>query len=281
MGITHVLRADEWLSSTPRHVLLYQALGWEPPLFAHLPMILGPDKSKLSKRHGATAVTEFQEQGYLPEAMLNFLALLGWSLDDRTEHFTRDELVKAFSLDRVNKAPAGFDPRKLMAFQARHFQLLPPQEKVEQVLPFLLKAGYLRQPVGPPERARVEQVVAAAGDRIKVAGDVLFFDEFFVADDRLAYDEKAFRKRVRAEGAPELLRKFRGRLAAAEPFEAAVLEQLLNDFVAEEGIKVGQVIHAVRVAVTGKAVGLGLFETLAILGRTACLRRLDRTLEQA
>jgi glutamyl-tRNA synthetase len=314
LRITHVIRAEEHLSNTPRQVFIMQSLGFEPPRFAHLPYVAEPgSRNKLSKRklkqylknrdfaelveHGRQiaerlgvqtdpekfnpVIVDFYRQvGYLPEALVNYLALLGWSLDDRTEHFTRDELIEAFSLERVNKAPASFDPKKLFAFQTRHFQLLPPAERIDLVLPFLVRAGWLEGPVSPECRARVGQVVAAAGDRIKVAGDVLAFDEFFTPDERLRYDEKAFAKRVRAEGAVGLLAKFRDRLAVAEPFEPPALEQLINDFAACEGIKLGEIVHAVRVAVTGKAVGLGLFDTLAILGRQACLGRIDRALRR-
>ena len=137
MEISHVMRADEWLSSTPRHALLYDAFGWKPPLFAHLPMILGPDKSKLSKRHGATAVTEFQEQGYLPDAMVNFLALLGWSLDDKTEILSRDELVRHFSLERVGKTSAVFSHEKLKWMNGAYIREIDAGEMVEHLLRFL------------------------------------------------------------------------------------------------------------------------------------------------
>ncbi|GAI03372.1 unnamed protein product, partial [marine sediment metagenome] len=128
MAISHILRADEWLPSVPRHVLLYQSLNWEPPQFAHLPMILGPDRSKLSKRHGATTVIEYKEQGYLPEAMINFLALLGWSLDDRTELLSREELIKHFSLGRISKTAAIFDKRKLAWMNGVYLRRLSPEE---------------------------------------------------------------------------------------------------------------------------------------------------------
>ncbi len=310
-GITHVIRAEEHLSNTPRQVFIIQALGYRQPQYAHLPFVAEPgSKNKLSKRklktylknrdfaelvaHGEKilralgcpqpgesfnpVMVEFYERiGFLPEAIINYLALLGWSLDDRTEHFTRHELVEKFSLQRVNKAPASFDPKKLMAFQQRHMQLLPPERKVELVLPFLQGAGLISH-ASAAVREQVAQVVRAAGDRITIAGDILEFADFFLPDDELPYDQAAFDKNLRADHAAELLRQFRDRLAAVQQFEPPALEALLRDFVQERGIKTGQIIHPLRVAVTGKAIGMGLFDTLAILGRQRCLSRIDRAL---
>ena len=192
----------------------------------------------------------YERVGYLPEAIVNYLALLGWSLDDKTEHFSRQQLIESFSLERVTKAAASFDPKKLWAFQDRHFQALSPERKVALVLPFLQTAGLLPLPSptgrgaggeGPgvrlreacpgtcPNHAKLLRILAASGDRIKVAGDILAYaDFFFFADEQLTYDEKAFDKRVRAPGTAEFLAKFKDRLAAAEPFEPATLEKLLQ-----------------------------------------------------
>ncbi len=337
MGITHVIRAEEHLSNTPRQVFILQSLGYDLPRFAHLPYVAEPgSKAKLSKRklksylknrdfaamleHGRriaeslgenpdpetfnpVIVDFYRRVGYRPEALVNYLALLGWSLDDKTEQFSRDELVASFSLDRVNKAPASFDPQKLDAFQQRHMLAVPIDDKVALVLPFLKRAqtlgrigqtgelsveakvdgvstlGRIGQTGELSVEAKVRRIVEAAGARIKVAGDVLDYSDFFTADEELSYDEKAFDKRLRKPPeAAGLLRKYRDRLAAAECFDAASLEEGLGRFVESEGIKVGQVIHAIRVAVTGKAVGFGLFETLSILGKERCLARIDRAL---
>ncbi len=313
MQITHVIRAEEHLSNTPRQVFIARSLGYELPRYAHLPYVAEPGgKSKLSKRklgkylknrqfaqlleHGRgiaermglepdpetfnPVIVDFYRQvGYLPEAIVNYLALLGWSLDDKTEHFPRDELVRAFSLDRVTKAPAAFGPQKLRAFQERHMLDVPTDEKVELALPYLAGAGLIETPPSAEVRSKLAQVVEAAGDRIKVAGDVLDYDYFFLPDDRLTYDEKAFEKRLRKPAdAVDLLRQFRAELAGAEPFDAETLEALLHRFVEARQIKVGQIIHALRVAVTGKAVGFGMFDTLSILGRQRCLARIDRAL---
>jgi len=315
MAITDVIRAEEHLSNTPRQIFIAKGLGYELPRYAHLPYVAEPgSRSKLSKRklekylknpdfarlneHGRRiadaigleteaetfnpVIVDFYEQvGFLPAALLNYLLLLGWALDDRTETFSVAEMTAQFSLERVNRAPASFDPVKLMAFQERYMQALPEAERAELCLPFVEKAGWVAMPPSSAERRRVVRLVAAAGDRIKVAGDILAYGEFFVADEALTYEEKPFLKRlVNADSAAALLAGFRARLAETEAFDAACLEQLMVDFTADEQIKIGQIIHAVRVAVTGKAVGFGMFESLEILGRDSCLARIDRALER-
>ncbi len=313
MQISHVIRAEEHLSNTPRQVFIAQQLGYPLPAFAHLPYVAEPgSKNKLSKRkldkylknrdfaqlkeHGESiaerlglsvdaetfnpVIVDFYEQiGFLPDALLNYLLLLGWSLDERTEEFSRAEMLRQFSLERVNKAPASFDPQKLWAFQERAMQRLPMKQKVAKTLPFLQRAGWVAEPPPCDTAPYLTPILAAAGDRIKVAGDVLDYADFYVADDQLVYEEKTLDKRLRkAEGAAELLTEFRGQLASAEPYSAEELERLLKAFVDAKGVKIGDLVHALRVAVTGKAVGFGLFETLAILGRERCLARIDRAL---
>lgn len=311
--ISHVIRAEEHLSNTPRQVFIVDALGYPRPQYAHLPYVAAPgSREKLSKRkiaqylknpdfkkvydHGAKiaaaigiegtaetfnpVIVDFYEAvGYLPEAVVNYLLLLGWSLDDKTEQFSREEMIQHFSLERVNKAPASFDTQKLQSVQQRYMDAMPPKQKVAFVLPFLQRASVVTSPppcdVGP----RLSSVLAAAGDRIKVAGDILEYREFFEPDDLLTYDEAALEKRVRnAPEAAGLLVKFRNRLSTLEPFEPAALEAMLNEFVTAEGIKAAQIVHPLRVALTGKSVGFGLFDTLAILGREPSKIRIDRTL---
>jgi glutamyl-tRNA synthetase len=312
LEISHVIRAAEHLSNTPRQIFIAQALGYQPPEFAHLPYVAEPGgTAKISKRkldkylknrdfkqlfeHGdriaklighqvsadtfnPVIVDFYREVGYLPAALVNYLLLLGWSLDDKTEEFTRDEMIRLFSLERVNKSPASFDPQKLSAFQLRHMQQLPIKQKVAMVLPFLQKAGYAASPPPCDTAPRLTKIVEAAADRIKTAGDILELTEFFIADDQLEYDEKAFGKRLRADGAAELLRSFRDVLADAEPFDVHSCEAALRSFIELKDIKIGEIIHALRVAVTGKAVGIGMFDALAILGKESCLARIDRAL---
>ncbi len=312
--ITHVIRAEEHLSNTPRQVFIAQSLGYALPAYAHLPYVAEPgSKNKLSKRkldkylknrdfalvneHGLSiaqrmgsqtsadtfnpVIVDFYEQvGYLPDAIVNYLLLLGWSLDDKTEFFTRQQMIENFSLERVTKAPASFDPKKLWAFQDHYMQQLPTKQKVARMLPYLQRAGLVSSPppceVGP----KLARIIEAAGDRLKVFGDIIAYADFFF-QDAPEYDEKAFDKNIRKPGAVELLRKFRDRLAGVAPFDMPHLESALAGFVADEGIKIGDIIHAVRVATTGKAVGAGLYDCLEILGRETCLERIDRALSRA
>jgi glutamyl-tRNA synthetase len=312
-AISHVIRAEEHLSNTPRQVFIARALGYPLPRYAHLPYVAEPgSKRKLSKRkldaylknpdfarvheHGlaiATAmglttapqtfnpvVVDFYEQvGYLPEAIVNYLVLLGWSLDDKTEMLTREQMIQHFSLDRVHGAPASFDPVKLVAFQAHYMRLLPTAEKVRRVLPFLERAGLLQPPLDAAAQAHLGRVVEALGDRLKVFGDILLQGRFFFGEE-VAIDEAAFTKRVRAPGAAERLKEYRGWLAAQDPssFEAAALEEGTKAWLAERGVALGEIVHAVRVAVTGTAAGPGLFDCLAVVGKDLALRRIDRAL---
>ncbi|MCP4202355.1 MAG: glutamate--tRNA ligase [bacterium] len=312
MAISHVIRAEEHLSNTPRQIFIAESLGYELPEYAHLPYVAEPgSKNKLSKRklakylkhpefarlteHGEEiartiglspdaetfnpVIVDFYETiGFLPEALLNYLVLLGWSLDDKTEHFDRAAMIESFSLERVQKSPASFDPIKLMTFEGRHMEELSIGERFELCRPFAERAGWA---LDTAEAADLRAIVAAAGDRIKVAGDVLQFEDFYRADDELDYDESAWNKRLAGpENAAGLLADFRRELAAMDAFDERHLEQVMRDFVESKSIKLGEIIHAVRVAATGKAVGFGMFETLAILGRGRTLARIDRALAQ-
>jgi len=311
MKITHVIRAEEHLSNTPRQVFILEGLGYPRPEYAHLPFVAEPgSKNKLSKRkiaqylknpdfkkvyehgkaiadrlgHATTAETFnpvivdfYREVGYLPDAIVNYLMLLGWAHEDgKSEMFTRKEMIELFSLERVNKAPASLDVKKLFAFQERYMQALPVADRVARALPYLQRTGLAPDPAPEPVRAVVTQLVAAAGPRLVVAGDILDYPDFFTPDDRLSYDEKAFGKHVRP--CADLLRRLRSLVATAEPFDAAALKKVVEDFAAAENMKHGPLSQTLRVAVTGKEVGVGAYDTLAILGRERCLARIDRAL---
>lgn len=314
MKISHVIRAEEHLSNTPRQVFVAQSLGYPLPEYAHVPFVAEPgSKNKLSKRkiaqylknpefkkvyeHGQAiaaklgfttaaetfnpVIVDFYEQvGYLPDAILNYLVLLGWSFDDKTEDFTRKQMIELFSLDRVNKGAASFDVKKLSAFQERYMQALPVAEKLERALPFLIRAGLAADPIPDAVKDLATKVVTEAGPRITVAGDILSYADFFTPDEQLPYDEKAFEKHVRKPGA-ELLRTLRDIVAAADPFDPATLKKSLEEFASAAGVKPGPVSQTLRVAVTGKEIGFGTFETLAILGRERCLARIDRAAGRA
>jgi glutamyl-tRNA synthetase len=312
LQITHVIRAVEHLSNTPRQIFIAQGLGYELPQYAHVPYVAEPGSShKLSKRkvgkylkhqdfkklyeHGVhiaqligqqdsadtfnpVLVDFYRTVGYVPHALVNYLLLLGWSLDDKTERFSRQEMIEHFSLERVNKGPASFDPQKLWAFEQREMLQLPLEEKVALLGSFLVQAGWVSHPVPEEAESRLRRIAEAAGDRIKTGGDILDYGEFFCDDQDLVYDEKAVDKRLRRGEAAALLRRFRDQLAQLERFDAESTEACLRQFIENEGIKIGQVIHALRVAVTGKPVGLGMFDTLEILGRRRVLNRIDQAL---
>jgi glutamyl-tRNA synthetase len=313
-AVSHVIRAEEHLSNTPRQIFIAESLGYPLPAYAHLPYVAEPgSKRKLSKRkldaylkipdfakvhtHGlaiaaalglATSpetfnpvTVDFYEQvGYLPEAIVNYLLLLGWSLDDKTEFFTRAQMVEHFSLERVNPGPASFDPAKLVAFQAHYMKAVPLEEKVRRVLPFLERAKLVMPHASPDVLEQVARVVTTLGDRLKVFGDVITQGAFFFGEE-VSYDEKAFAKRVRAPGVAERLADYRRWLESREAFDAAALEAGTQSWLAERGLALGDIVHAVRVATTGTGAGPGLFDCLALLGKETCLRRIDRALERA
>jgi glutamyl-tRNA synthetase len=311
--ISHVIRAEEHLSNTPRQVFIAQALGYELPQYAHLPYVAEPGShNKLSKRKldkyrknrdfaelldrgraiaqalglspdpatfNPVIVDFYRQIGLLPAALLNYLALLGWSLDDKREEFTLDELVESFTLERVNKAPASFDPKKLLSFQDRTMQRLPIDQKLELVLPYLAKAGLIDSPPADEARRLVQSILAAAGDRIKLAGEMLNYAEFFLPDETFPYDPGVPQPPAGAEGI-EVLSGLREPLAAAETFDPPTLEKLVYAYAEARGVKIGQIVHPLRIALTGKTVGFGLFDSLSILGRQRSLARIDRALRE-
>jgi glutamyl-tRNA synthetase len=278
MAISHVLRADEWLSSTPRHILLYQALDWQPPQFAHLPMILGPDRAKLSKRHGATTVIEYQRQGYLPEAMVNFLALLGWSLDDRTELLSREELIKHFSLERVGKTAAIFNKDKLDWMNGVYLRKLSLEEFVQQALPFLDRD--LPKSVGRPfERSYLSQVLSLIQERARTLAEVPQLASFFFLEE-LHYDTGLLlSEKLDTESAGRAITIVLQKLEGVTTWDPTTLENLLRPLATELNLKTGELFGLLRVAVTGRTAAPPLFQTMAVLGREKCLKRLNAALE--
>jgi len=311
LEITHVIRAEEHLSNTPRQAFIALSLGYELPAYAHLPLVAEPgSRTKLSKRklaqylknpdfkqvaeHG-TRIAErigltadadtfnpvivdfYREVGYLPWAIDNYLALLGWSYDDKTEFFSRDELVGHFTLERINSSPASFDPKKLWAVQDHYMHGLSVDEKLAFMLPFLVKAKLVADPVPAAAATTVRRVIEASGDRLKVGGDILAYADFFLVDEP-PLDDAAVKQRLAKQGVRDLVAKYAAAIRSIEPFEPALLEDALKRVVEEAGVKVGDLVHAVRVAVTGKTVGPGLYDCLAILGREQSLVRLERSL---
>jgi nondiscriminating glutamyl-tRNA synthetase len=287
MQITHVVRADEHLSNTFPQLLLFEALGAGLPAFAHVPYVAEPgSKSKMSKRKIAeyeklgilVYIHQYIEKGYLPDALLNYLARLGWSFDGTQEIFTRPELIEKFSLERVNSSPASHDQDKLFWIEGEWMKTLPLEQKVAGVLPFLTGEGLVAEPLTAPDRARIEAVITALGDRLKVFSDILKMGRFFFTD-ALVLDPDAVKKRLRKEGVPAMLADLERELTQVEPFDLVTLEKAVHAYAERTGRKMGDVVNPLRVAVTGQGVGPGLYDCLAILGRDACLARIRQTLE--
>ena len=279
MNISHVLRADEWLSSTPKHLLLYQALGWQPPQFAHLPMILGPDRSKLSKRHGAAALTDYREQGFLPEAMLNFLALLGWSLDDKTEILSLEELVKHFSLQRVGKSAAIFNRDKLEWMNGIYLRQIDLEDFTKRALPFLderLPAEVKR----PLDNDYVKQVMLLVQERVKSLADIPELTSFFFLDN-IEYDTSMLLiKGMEPQIAARALQVALEKLEPLPAWDIDSLENTLRPLTADLDLSASKLFGLLRVATTGRTAAPPLFQSMATLGKEKCLQRIKKALQK-
>jgi glutamyl-tRNA synthetase len=265
MGITQVIRGEDHISNTPRQVMILRGLGAEPPAYAHLPLLHGTDGKKLSKRHGAASVQELRDAGYLPEAVRNYIALLGWGFDESTTFFTTDELIEAFDLSRVSRNPAVFDEQKLRWMNGRYMRELPPED---------LRAR-LEQLTGrelPPEAVAISQ------EKLQTLADFWPLSGFLV--ERQEFDEKAWAKVMR-DGAAERLQAAREALEQAEPFELEQVEQALRGVVERLDAKPKDVFQPVRVAIAGSTVSPGIFESVAALGREETLARIDSALQKA
>jgi len=278
MAISHVLRADEWLSSTPRHVLLYQALGWHPPQFAHLPMILGPDRSKLSKRHGATAINEYRDQGYLPEAIVNFLALLGWSLDDKTELLSREEVVKHFSLERISKTAAAFNRDKLDWMNGVYLRSLSLEEFNERAISFL-ERDLPSEVERPLDTDYIRQIMPLIQERAKTLAEVPQLSEFFFVD-KLEYDAGLLLGKLESGQVVKILQAAITRVEGLGNWDAASLEAVLRPMAEELNLKTGVFFGLLRVATTGRTAAPPLFQTMEVLGKERCLKRLKTALDR-
>jgi glutamyl-tRNA synthetase len=266
MGITHVVRGDDHLSNTPRQAMILRALGAPTPVYAHLPLLHGPDGKKLSKRHGAASVQELRDAGYLPEAVRNYIALLGWGLDETTTFLSTQELIDNFTLERVSRNPAVFDEQKLRWMNGRYLRELDKSDLRER----LERLGGREV---PPEAVEISQEkMQTLSDFWSLAG--------FLLERPDGYDEKAWRK-VMGDGAPDRLRAAREALESAEPFDVQHVETALRGLVDQLGAKPKDVFQPIRVAITGTTVSPGIFESVAALGRDETLARIDAALEEA
>ena len=282
MGITHVLRGDDWIPSAPRHVQIYKALGWEIPLFYHLPNVLGKDKRKLSKRHNAPAWTELKQQGYLPEAVFNFLALLGWSYDDKTELFTREELIRVFTLDRIGIAGGIYDPEKLTWMNGVYIRQLPLDELTRRTLPYLerpeIEGGLpdsIQRPLDPVYTSRV---LSLEQERLKTLGEAAHAVSFFYTED-LTYDTPLLiQKGMDAASTRDALLQAYNVLSRVEEWEHTVIEAPMRELAIELNLKPGQLFGSIRVAISGRTATPPLFQMMEVLGRERTLRRIDQAI---
>ncbi|MFD3164240.1 glutamate--tRNA ligase [Herpetosiphon sp. NSE202] len=275
MGITHVLRADEWLPTWPIHHQIYEAFGWEQPVWVHVPQVLGSDGKKLSKRHGDTSVTEYIELGFLPEAIVNYLALIGWSYDDKTEFMTLEELIERFDLNRIRPSGGVFDRDKLLHFNGVYLRNLAAADLAQRIAPYLSKAGLISAEPTAAELAKVAEYLPLVQERIKLLSEAPELLDFFFVDPQ-GYDPALL---VPKKGDPaqtvEVLGQVKASLEALETWDSPSLDKLLHDFVNQLGLKIPQVFMPIRVALTGRTTSPGLFETMAVLGKAVTLARIS------
>jgi glutamyl-tRNA synthetase len=272
------VRGDDHISNTPKHILLYQAFGTPVPDFAHVPLILGPDKKRLSKRHGATSVMEYRRLGYVPEAVVNFLALLGWSPGDDRELMTRDELIAAFAFDGISGGNAVFNPDKLDWMNQQYIMRMSAERFASEVEPQVRAAGLWRAEYEADRRPWFVQLAGLFQPRVKRL--VQFVDEAMpLLSDEIAVDEAAARKHLKPD-VREPLAALRAAYETLPAFDKAALEAELRALADRSGVKAAALIHATRVAVTGRGASPGLFEVLELLGRSRILARLDAAIER-
>jgi glutamyl-tRNA synthetase len=273
MRISHVIRGADHISNTPKQILLYRALGASLPVFAHLPLILGPDKTRLSKRHGATSVMAYQEQGIVPEAMRNFLALLGWAPGNDQEMFSDEELIQAFSLPGISKANVVFNPEKLAWFNAQYIAKLPHDRLIEYLKPEYQKAGLWRDSFDKEEHDWFRRLVDLYRPRAKVLQDFPRQSRILLTDE-VEFDPAAVEKFLKDENVRGYLRRLADRLAALPEFNHEATEAAVRGLANELGIKAGVLMNAARVALTGQSVAPGLFDVMVLLGREKTAKRL-------
>jgi glutamyl-tRNA synthetase len=277
MQITHVMRGEDWVPSTPRQMLIYQALRWDPPQFVHLSQIVGPDKSKLSKRHGAVSVLEYRDQGYLPEAMFNFLGLLGWSLDDHTVIIPRDQFVERFATERLIKHPAIFDLDKLTWLNGVYIREHVSEERLADLLSQRLERDLPSSVPRPIDHATVARVLPLIRERMQRLDEAAPMVEGFFTDDLTYGPAQLLGKKFRADpaGAEHVLSLAHDRLAACATWSHEQLEAAMRSLAEDVQLKAGDLFMLLRVAVTGKSISPPLFESMEVIGRDRCLVRID------
>jgi len=280
MEITHVLRAQEWIPTGPLHVLLYRAFGWEPPLYCHLPLVVGKDGSKLSKRHGSTSVREFRTGGYLPEAIINYISLLGWSFDDSREFFSKEDLEKLFNLEKINKAPAVFDYKKLDWFNGQYIRMKDHEELKSLLIPILAEEGVLSNPPTEEEMDVFNGAFPIIRERLKLTTDITNLVRFLYVDDLSWNSDDAVPKKMDKAGAVEMLELAKDLLKGFDSRSEEENEELFSKTVEEKGVKLGELMHPLRVAVTGTKMSPPMVQSLSLLGEERALKRVEGLLAQ-
>ena len=278
MRITHIIRGAGHLPNTQTHLQLQEALCIPHPEYAHLPLILGEDRTKLSKRHGAVSITEYQDLGYLPEAMLNFLSLLGWSPGDEREILSRDDIISLFSLEACNKAPSVFDLKKAEWMNGEYMKQMAPGELADRVLPWLVEAGLIEEAPAPERREWLVKVVELMQERAKLLSTYPTWARYFFTDD-YEYENRARSKWLSKQDTPDVLDKLTAAFVALDEWNVETIEVAVRGVAEETGISAGKVIHPCRAAVTGTTIGPSLFHLLELLDRDDVLARLRRTAE--
>jgi len=284
MGITHVLRGEDWIPSAPRHVQIYKALGWDTPLFYHVPNVLGKDKRKLSKRRNAPSWSDYKKQGYLPEAVFNFLALLGWSYDDKTEIFTQEELVTAFTLNRVGISSGIYDPDKLLWMNGLYIRRLPLQELVQRILPYLERPeaegglpDTIQRPLDVPYTTRV---LSLEQERLKTLGEAAPRISFFYLGD-LEYDGALLlQKGMDSPRTRDALLHARDLLSTLHQWEHTEMEPPVRELATKLTLKPGQLLGSLRAAVSGSPATPPLFPMMEVLGRERCMQRIEQAINR-
>lgn len=280
MHITHIMRAQEWIPSGAVHMLLYQAFGWDPPVFCHLPMVMGKDGQKLSKRHGSTALREFRQEGYLPEALMNYISLLGWSYDDKREFFPKEDLEQLFSLEKLNKAPAVFDYKKLLWFNGQYIRQRPDEELKEMLIPFLIKDEAVSSPPNQEEMQMLNQAMPLIKERLHLLKEISGMTRFFFQDIPVPPAEELIPKRLDKASSVRLLKTAREILTETDEKSTEQLEESFRHTAEEQGVKLGDLLMPVRIAVTGSKASPPLLESIKLLGKEKTLLRLDAAIHE-
>lgn len=280
MQITHIMRAQEWLPSGPLHILLYQAFEWEPPTYCHLPMVMGKDGQKLSKRHGSTSLRDFIAKGYLPEAVINYISLIGWAYDDSREFFDKADLEKLFVLEKLNKAPGVFDYKKLDWFNGQYIRKLSDEGLKEQILPFLQESGNVDNPPTAGQDAMLGGLIPIVKERLKLLSDIVPMTAFLFSDISGYAAEDLFPKKKDADATLELIKAGKPLIEKLSELNDEELEEAFKALSEETGFKLGDLLAPLRVAVTGSRISPPLFASIRLLGLEKALERIDAAMEK-